>query len=64
MVKDGYLKSRENTRLQDELLSLKYMDHLSPFVRRLARDFHESLNASSLLRVAEPEPVYRAKRRT
>lgn len=64
MVKDGYLKSRQKTRLLDELLSLKYMEHLLPFVRRLTRDFHQSLSAPPLLRVAEPTPVYRAKRRT
>lgn len=64
MVKDGYLKSRHRTRLLDELLSLKYMEHLSPFVRRLALGFHKSLSVSPLLRVAETTPGYRAKRRT
>lgn len=63
MVKDGYLKSREKARLLDELLSLKYMEHLSPFVCRLARDFHYSLTNAPLLRVAEPSPTYRAKRK-
>ncbi len=43
MVKDGYLKSREKARLLDELLCLKYTEHLSPFVRRLARDFYQSI---------------------
>jgi len=64
MVKDSYLKARQKPRLLDELLSLKYMENLSPFVRRLARDFHQSLmDAAPLLRVAEPEAAYRAKRR-
>lgn len=63
MVKDGYLKSREKTRLLDELLSLKYMDHLSPFVQRLAREFHQSLFPSLTLLAAEQAPTYRAKRR-
>jgi transcriptional regulator with XRE-family HTH domain len=63
MVKDGYLKSRQKSRLLDELLSLKYMENLSPFVRRLARDFHQSLTAAPLLRVAEPASAYRAKKR-
>ena len=63
MVKDGYLKPRQRARLLDELLGLKYMEHLSPFVRRLARDFHQSLTAAPLLRVAEPASTYRAKRR-
>lgn len=63
MVKDGYLKSRQRSRLLEELLSLKYMEHLSPFVRRLARDFHRSLILSPLLRAAEPAPAYQAKRK-
>ena len=63
MVRDGYLKARQRERLLEELLGLKYMEHLSPFVRRLARDFHESLTGTSLLRAAEPAAVYRAKRR-
>ena len=64
MVKDGYLKARQKPRLLDELLSLKYMEHLSPFVRRLARDFHQSIATSPLLRVAEPAPTYRIKRKS
>jgi transcriptional regulator with XRE-family HTH domain len=63
MVKDGYLKPRQKSRLLDELLSLKYMENLSPFVRRLARDFHQSLTAAPLLRVAEPASAYRARQR-
>ncbi|MBU3665097.1 MAG: helix-turn-helix transcriptional regulator [Chthoniobacterales bacterium] len=63
MVKYGYLKLREKSRLLDELLSLKYMEHLSPFVCRLARDFHQSITTTPLLRVAEPAPTYRAKRK-
>lgn len=63
MVRDGYLKAREKARLLEELLSLKYMEHLSPFVRRLATDFHRSLTGSPLLRVAEPGATYRAKRK-
>jgi transcriptional regulator with XRE-family HTH domain len=43
MLKDDYLKSRWKSELLDELLSLKYMAHLPPFVRRLPRDFHQSL---------------------
>jgi len=43
MLKDGYLKSRWQSEPLDELLSLKYMEHLPPFVRRLPRDFHQSL---------------------
>lgn len=62
MVKDGYLKARQKSRLLDELLSLKYMENLSPFVRRLACDFHRSLTCAPVLRVAESGAVYRAKR--
>lgn len=64
MVKDGYLKQRQKSQLLDELLSLKYMENLSPFVSRMARDFHGSLTGAPLLRVAEPRAVYRAKRKT
>jgi hypothetical protein len=63
MVKDGYLKSRQRERLLEALLGLRYMEHLSPFVRRLARRFHDSLTSVLLLRATEPEAVYRAKRR-
>jgi transcriptional regulator with XRE-family HTH domain len=64
MVKDGYLKQRQKSQLLDELLSLKYMENLSPFVSRMARDFHGSLTGAAVLRVAESGAVYRAKRKT
>lgn len=63
MVRDGYLKVRERTPLLEELLSLKYMEHMSPFVRRLASEFYRALTPGPLLRVAEDAPLYQAKRR-
>jgi transcriptional regulator with XRE-family HTH domain len=47
MVRDGYLKTRERGRLLDELLCLKYSEHLSPFVRRLARDFYHGIEGEA-----------------
>lgn len=41
LVRDGYLKANEKESTLDEFLTLKYMSHLSPFVRKLARD-HQS----------------------
>jgi len=56
LEKDGYIKKADVPRMLDHLLSLKYMNHLSPFIRRLARNYHEALAPLNLLRVAE-EPV-------
>ncbi len=61
MEKDGYLKSSEKTRLLDELLSLKYMKHLSPFVRRLAENFHRSLTAAAPASETGRKPANLAK---
>ena len=58
MVKDGYLNSRKKNDFLDELLSLKYMDHLSPFVRRLAREYHAACVPGFLLRAAEEDAAY------
>lgn len=41
IVKKGYLRPPQQSRPLDELLSLKYMENLLPFVRRLARKFHQ-----------------------
>jgi hypothetical protein len=54
MVKDGDLKARQRERLLEELLGLKYMEHLSPFMRRLVRGFHDSLTSVPLLRATKP----------
>lgn len=57
LEKDRYLTRKDGEKLLEELLSLKYMSHLSPFIRKLARDYHETLVPLSLLRVAEDPPV-------
>jgi len=61
LEKDGYLAKAEGDKMLEELLSLKYMTHLSPFIRRLARDYHEALAPLALLRVAEEPAVPRKK---
>lgn len=53
LEKDGYIRSQEKNILLEELLSLKYMNHLSPFVRRLARSYHETLELMGPLRIAK-----------
>ena len=55
LVKDRYIKKSESVLLLDELLTLKYMGHLSPFVRDLARRHHDLhiVQSHSLLKVAE-----------
>jgi transcriptional regulator with XRE-family HTH domain len=59
MVKDGYLKSREKVRLLDELHCLKYMEHLSPFVSRLARNHYHELKSSASVKVATERPQHK-----
>jgi transcriptional regulator with XRE-family HTH domain len=55
LVKDRYIKKNESGLLLDELLTLKYMGHLSPFIRDLARRHHDLhfVQSHSLLKVAE-----------
>jgi transcriptional regulator with XRE-family HTH domain len=54
LEKDRYVTKREGKPLLEELLTLKYMGHLSPFVRHLARLHYEELKeSSSVLKVAE-----------
>lgn len=43
LVKDGYVSKQEAKNLQEELLTLKYMADLSPFVRRLATEHYQKL---------------------
>ena len=45
----------ESALLLEELLTLKYMGHLSPFIRDLARRHHDLhfVQSHSLLKVAE-----------
>lgn len=61
LEKDGYIRSLEKTALLEELLSLKYMNHLSSFVRRLARSYHEKMVRPVLLRVADEPATPRRK---
>lgn len=61
LEKDGYLTKKEGDKMLEELLSLKYMNHLSPFIRRLAQSYHEALAPLGLLRVAEDPAVPRKK---
>ncbi len=57
LEKDRYVSKRDGGRLLEELLSLKYMNHASPFIRRVVRSYHETLTAPSVLaRVAEEPP--------
>lgn len=62
LEKDRYVTNAEGDRLREELLALKYMSHVSPFIRRLARDYHETLVAPAILaRVAEYPPAMKKK---
>jgi transcriptional regulator with XRE-family HTH domain len=61
LEKDRYLTKKEGSQMLDELLSLKYMNHLSPFVQRLAHDYHEALAPLALLRLAVGPAVPRKK---
>lgn len=56
LVTDGYVKKADAQALEEELLALKYMGDLSPFVRRLATDYYAGLEKVSV-------PVQPAKRR-
>jgi len=61
LEKDRYIRAVENRSLLDELLCLKYMNHLSPFMRRLAGSFHEALEPMELLRAGDEPPKPRKK---
>lgn len=57
LERDGYVTAAKKEHLRDELLALKYMGHVSPFVRRLAGEFYDELSAPKVLaRVAEDSP--------
>ncbi len=61
LVRDGYLKPNEKDSMLDEFLTLKYMSHLSPFVRKLARDYH-TVKEPNVLKAAEDPTPYGQKR--
>jgi transcriptional regulator with XRE-family HTH domain len=52
LERDRYVTKEEGEQILEELLSLKYMNHLSPFIRKLARGHHEELTILPMLRVA------------
>jgi len=57
LEKDRYVTGEDSGKLLDELLTLKYLNHSSSFVRRLAREYRDSLDqVDPLLRVAEHPP--------
>ena len=48
-----WLEKEGQQALMEELLSLKYMNHLSPFVSGLAADYYKTLEIQNVLRVPE-----------
>ncbi len=42
LVRDGYLSPSKKESTLDEFLTLKYMSHLSPFVRNMASQHHRT----------------------
>ena len=53
LEKEGHVTPAQKQALMEELLSLKYMNHLSPFVSRLAADYYKTLEIQNVLRVPE-----------
>jgi transcriptional regulator with XRE-family HTH domain len=43
MQKSRHVTDQEGKLLHEELLAIKYMNHSSPFIRRLAGEYHERL---------------------
>lgn len=56
LVKDGYLQTSEKDSTLDEFLTLKYMSHLSPFVRKLAREYSGSKDGGHRKAAENPAP--------
>lgn len=61
MCQDGYIKQNEKESLLDEFLTLKYMGHLSPFVRKLATEHLNSSQSFGTLKAAEDPAPYGKK---
>jgi transcriptional regulator with XRE-family HTH domain len=59
---DGYVTKDERDNLLQELLSLKYMTHLSPFVSRLAKNYYETVNRPNVLLAPKVTREYGAKK--
>ena len=53
LEKEGRVDAAQKQSLLEELLSLKYMNHLSPFVCRLASDYYKTLEIPNVLRLPE-----------
>jgi transcriptional regulator with XRE-family HTH domain len=51
LEKEGHVDAAQKKALLEELLCLKYMDNLSPFVSRLASDYYKTLVIPNILRV-------------
>ena len=53
LEKEGHVNAAQKQALLEELLSLKYKKHLSPFVSRLAEDYYKTLEKPNESRVPE-----------
>lgn len=66
-VANNHLSQENSAPLQEELLALKYMNNLSPFVCRLAKEYYDTLNRPNVfhkvqvpvenIAVVSPEPA-------
>lgn len=54
LVQDKYLPGGDQERLREELLTLKYLNHRSEFVRALAKNHHETTDAGKSVEIAAP----------
>ena len=54
LVQDRYLPSGDQERLREELLTLKYLNHRSEFVRGLAKHHFETTDAGNAVEVSAP----------
>lgn len=62
LEKDRYVTAEEAQALLDELLTLKYLNHQSSFIRQLAREHRAKIEISRpMLRVAEEPPIMTKK---
>ena len=52
-VANNHLSQDDSAGLQQELLALKYMNNLSPFVCRLAKDYYDTLSRPNVFHKAK-----------
>ena len=64
MIKDQYITASAAGPLREELLTLKYLSHPSPFVQQLAYHYARQLSGLSSILVSDDPGVYRVKRRS